>query len=447
MYRTITVLGCMVIAAMLITCLGCHRPSAAPGNVRLAAQTDTASSTARVQVTKPTRKTLHLETVQPGWIEAFEQAPLVAKLAGYVEKIHADIGDRVEKGKPLAELKIPELVEEGRQKEAQVEQAKASIVQAAAALRSAEASKSTAQARIREAEAGGIRARGNFEKAKAEHSRLTELANSGSISRRLVDEALDALRAAEASMAEVEAKAESARAALAEAAAAIEQAKADQQVAQARLQAAEADLSRTKALLQYTTITMPFTGVVTERNVDRGHFVQPAGAAGAKPLFVVARLDTVRVFADVPETYASMVDPGDKAEIRVQALSDRKIEGSVTRTSWALNANRTLRAELDLPNADGRLRPGMYATARIVAAERADVLSLPQTAVVRNGEQAFCCLVDQGKIKRMPIVLGLQTPEDVEVLSGLNGEEMVVAQRAESLQEGQSVEVDTGESK
>ena len=124
-------------------------------------------------------------------------------------------------------------------------------------------------------------------------------------------------------------------------------------------------LSRVKALLQYTQIRAPYAGVVTERNVNRGDFVQPAGTTTAKPLLTVARTDMVRIFVDVPEMDSPWVEAGRTGYVNVQALPDRTVEGKVTRTSWALGANRTLRTELDLPNperpaAAGHVRHGPY---------------------------------------------------------------------------------------
>ena len=113
----------------------------------------------------------------------------------------------------------------------------------------------------------------------------------------------------------------------------------------------------------------------------------------------------------------------------------------MTRTSWALGGNRTLRTELDLPNPQGVLRPGMYATAEVVLEQRPNVLALPLSALVTVDKQAFCCCVENGKILRRPITLGLQTAQDVEAIDGLKGQELVVRTQAGSLKEGQPVEV------
>ena len=136
------------------------------------------------------------------------------------------------------------------------------------------------------------------------------------------------------------------------------------------------------ALVCYTQLRAPFDGIVTKRTIDTGHFVQPAIGAKTEPLFVVEKSDTVRVFVEVPETDAAWVQKYAVATVRVPVLQNRTLTGKVTRTAGSLNrTSRTLLAEIDLPNADGTLRPGMYAYATI-AAERPQVLTVPATAVV-----------------------------------------------------------------
>jgi RND family efflux transporter MFP subunit len=390
-------------------------------------------------VAPPTRKTLRLESVQPGQIEAFEQTPLFAKLPSYVEKLHVDIGDRVEADQLLVELFLPELKDELRQKEAALVQAQAEIELAAAAARAAEAAVRTAQANVAAAEAGIIRAEADITRWQSQYARISELVAGGSLDRKLEDETRDSLKAAEAARGEVGAKVDAAKATFVQSQADLAKAKAGEAVARARHKNAEADLSRVKALMQYTQIRAPYAGIVTERNVVRGDFVQPAAATTAKPLLMLARSDVVRIFVDVPEMESPGVETGRAGYVHVQALPDRVVEGKVTRTSWALGANRTLRTELDLPNPAGVLRPGMYATAHIVLQERPDALVLPRSAIVHEGKHAFCWVVEGGKVARMPISVGLQVGGDVEVVSGLKGDEPVVQAQAESLQEGQAV--------
>jgi membrane fusion protein (multidrug efflux system) len=157
------------------------------------------------------------------------------------------------------------------------------------------------------------------------------------------------------------------------------------------------------------------------------------------------KTDSIRVFVDVPEMEAPQVDAGDtpdSAVVHIQSLGDKRIDGTVTRTSWSLDkSNRSLRAEIDLPNADGTLRPGMYAKVEILLDQRDDVLTLPVTAVVREKNATYCYCVESGKIDRKQIELGLRSATDVEVQSGIHGDDVVVLTAAESLKQGQPVEI------
>jgi RND family efflux transporter MFP subunit len=388
---------------------------------------------------------LTLTTSQPGWIDAFEETPLFPKVTGFVAEVLVDIGDAVSKDQTLVKLAIPEMHDELEQKEAMVVLAEAEIRQAEATVQAVKAAADTTAAKVELAQAGIVRAQADHARWQSEHTRIQSLAAERAVTEKLVDETLSQLRAAEAGQQEAAAHVTAAKAALAEAQAHIQKAEADQGAAAARLRVAQADLARTQTLAAYATIKAPFDGVVTRRNVDTGHYVQPANGGGAKPLVVVARTDVVRVFVDVPELEAPLVDGGDRgdtATVSVQALGGREFEARVTRTGWSLDAsNRALRTEIDIPNTDGALRPGMYAVATIVLDRRSEAIALPIAALVREGPNTYCCTVESGSIARRPIQLGLRIGEEVEVVSGLDAGQLVVLARAESLKQGQPVEV------
>lgn len=410
----------------------------------------------RVATIHPERKTLIRRTEQPGQIEAFEEAPLVAKLAGYVRKLHVDIGDEVtgpkfdedgkivEEGQVLAELSIPELEEELNQKQSLVTQAQAEVRQAAAAVKVAEASKVSFAAQVAEAEAAKERVEGRYKRWNSEFTRLTALADSGSVSRKVADESENEFRAADAARQETLAKIRSAEAQLGQSEASIEKAEADQDAAKAKQQVAQADQKRTAALLTYATIRAPFSGTIAARNIDTGHLVQPgSGGQAAKPLFVVVQTERLRIFVDVPEGDSVLATRGSEARLRIPALAGREFKGVVARTAWVLNpTTRTLRTEIDVDNKDGTLRPGMYAYADLKVAEHKDVISLPKTAIMTQGSQTSCWTVDAGgKIVRTSLTLGIRSGPDVEVLKGLTGDEEVVGVNPAAFREGQEVEI------
>jgi RND family efflux transporter MFP subunit len=198
-------------------------------------------------------------------------------------------------------------------------------------------------------------------------------------------------------------------------------------------------------LQQYAQIKAPYDGIITARHVDTKHAVQPSGGNG-QPLLVIASRGKVRVMTSIPETEAPLVSDAaagaDPVVVAVQAIPNRTWEGTVTRTSWSLDAaNRSLTVEIDLANDDDALRPGMYATAQVRLAEAKDVLTVPAAAIVREGSATLCCVVAGATVSRRPVQLGLRVGDEIEVQSGLTETDAIVLARAGGLKEGQPVEV------
>src|SRR5262249_43573660 len=248
------------------------------------------------------------------------QTPIYAKIAGYVLKVHGDIGDRVRKDDLLAQLWVPEMVEELKRKESLIGQAQAAIEQARKILAAAEANIKSAQALVREARSARRQAQAEYERYQSQFSRFEQAAKKGVIESDALDESRFRRAAAQAALDVVEAKINSAEALEIESEAKRDKAQADVHVALALLKVAEADRDQMKATLDYANLSAPFDGVVTRRSVDTRHFVQPAAASSGESLFVVAQMDPVRIFVDVPEADASLVSDGALAVVRVQAL-------------------------------------------------------------------------------------------------------------------------------
>ena len=324
-----------------------------------------------------------------------------------------DIGDRVRKGQLLAELWVPELVEDFHQKEATVIHDEALIVQAREMLRAAEANYNWAGARLRLAEASKLKAEADVIRWKAQYHRDGKLAKKEYVSREGLEITTDQFQSAEAAKAEAVAAVEAAQAAQAESNAQRAKAVADLRVAEARLRVAHADRDHAAAILSYSRIEAPYEGVISRRGTDTGTYVQPpassrTSASSPSPLFEVVRTDLVRIFVDVPESDAPFVRDGGTAQVRVQALWDREFSGCVVRSSWLLdNQTRTLRTEIDLSNSEGHLRPGMYATARLIV-EHPRALTVPSSAVFHQDDQDWVIQVVRGNAVRTPVKLGLR---------------------------------------
>jgi multidrug efflux pump subunit AcrA (membrane-fusion protein) len=183
--------------------------------------------------------------------------------------------------------------------------------------------------------------------------------------------------------------------------------------------------------------------------VNTGDFVHPPAGKG-EWLFKVARLDPVRVVVEVPEADAGLVREKSEVKLNVQAARGPSLSGTVTRTSWALEPGaRTLRVEVDLPNKEGLLRPGMYVHAEITN-RLAEDWSLPASALAKQGNETFCFLIEGGKAVRTPVqvgrsdgqhtaVLKLQKPGATPSWVDWTGKEEVAA-RTTGLSDGQAVQ-------
>jgi RND family efflux transporter MFP subunit len=368
-----------------------------------------------VTVIKPKRMNMQWTCQGPGYIQAFEQTPMFAKIAGYVKKWHVDIGDHVQKGQTLAELWIPEMEVELKQKDALV-------VQATAELKLAKESVIAADAEHR--------------RLKSQHERLARISGtSGTINK---DEVEEARLGAEASAAK------------------RNMAEAEVGVKQALLEVAKQNREHVKTLLDYANLKAPFEGIVTRRNINTDDFVQPPTAGKGEPLYVVERQDTMRVFIPVAEADAPWVGKGAAARVRIQALAGQEFNGNVARTSYSLDrAARTLLAEIDLLNPDDRLRPNMYAFA-VINLEQQNAMTLPDSAIVTQGEvtkgfDAFCWIFEEGQLRRTLVQTGNRAGGRIQVLKkqepaagtarwiDFTGNELIVQETSPSFFDGQKV--------
>lgn len=399
-----------------------------------------APSVTRVEVVHPERRTVRRVVSEPGQIQAFETTSIYAKISGHVANWAVNIGDRVKKGQVIAELSVPEMVAEVRQKEASVEQAIAKRKQADAAIKVAEAAVAAAEAKLVEVRAGVGRAESDVARWQAEFRRVEQLFRERAQTGSLRDETRNKLHSAESTAEEEKAQVKSADAALTQSRAALDQAKSDLVAANSAIEVDREDARRAAALLAYAKITAPFDGIIVKRNANTGELTKPS--SDSAPLFVVARADVVTITTDVPESDAGEVNVGDRATIEVQGIKAKRLEATVTRTAWALDPkSRTLRIELDIPNPDPKLRPGLYVYVTLTSQEHKDVLAVPNTAVVKDKENTYCVVVQDGKARRKPVVLGLNDATHTEIASGLVADDRVVKAYASALVDGQPAEV------
>lgn len=370
--------------------IGCHRSSS-----------NTQTTLPVAPVVLPERAALSTQLHVAGELLPYQEVELHAMVSGYIRKISVDIGDRVRKGQVLAELEIPELM-------AQVEEAQSGV------LRS---------------EQDVLRARSAVTRAQADHAalhaayvRLKEAAAArpGLIAQQELD---DAQAKDSASAAQVDA------------------AKADLSAMQEALGAAQANHLHYASLANYAHITAPYSGVVTWRYSDTGALVQAGtSSAAAQPVVKLAETDILRLRLPVPAALAGYVHIGDPAQIRIESTG-QELTGKVTRTTGELDtATRTLQVEIDLNNTDNKIDPGMYADVTLNVQRSGMGLTIPVEAVDNSGAQPAAYVVNaEGRIEKRLLRLGVQGPDRVEVVSGLNDGDQVIAANLASFTAGEAV--------
>lgn len=400
-----------------------------------------------VDVVTPTRATITRITTQPATVFAWYEAEIHGRVAGYLAELNVDIGDKVSSGDVLGRIAVPELKAAYEKQEATIRRLQAEAERAVAAVKLAAADVQSAQAMANETAADVGSAVAELTAAKAEFDRVTDLVNSKSVAARLLDESRQKFESATSKKTSAEAALESAKAA-------VTVARERYAVAQASLTAAQADtdvarkaLEEQQAMLSYAALTAPFDGVVTRRNVDPGDLVRKndtSGPVAGSSLFSVAQVDRMRVHIDLPENEAAIANVGDPVSLNVRSLPGRTLTGKISRIARRLDeSTRTMLAEVDLPNEDGLLLPGMYAEATITLQETPNALALPATAVRfdETGHSTVCLVDGNSAIKLVSVVTGFDDGKQIEILSGLDDSARVAAGQLGSLKDGQQVRV------
>ena len=212
---------------------------------------------------------------------------------------------------------------------------------------------------------------------------------------------------------------------------------------QAALASATANVRRLEQLESFKHVYAPFAGIITKRNTDIGALINAGNSGTNQELFVVAQIDPIRVYVDVPENYAPSIHPGLKASIELPAFPGQHFSGNIVRTSDSIDlTTRTLRTEIDVPNRDGRLFPGSYAQVHFGVNVAAVRLLVPVNALLFRAEGPRAAVVGaDGKVHLKPVIIGRDYGTDVEILGGLEPSESIVLNPSDSLEEGQTVHV------
>jgi len=332
-----------------------------------------------VTVTRPKVGNPAEEVILPGNIQAFIDAPIYARTSGYLKAWYFDIGAHVKKGQLLAVIESPEV-------DQQLAQAKEDL--------------DTAQA--------------NLKLAQITSTRYVDLFKTDSVAKQDVDNAVQ-----------------------------------DAAAKAATVKSAQANVARLQQMVDFEKVYMPFDGVVTARNTDIGQLIQ-SGDTGTgsttgtgKELFHVAAIDRLRVFVEVPQTYSHATKPGIKADLTLPELPGKRFPGTLVRTADSMDpTTRTLTVEIDVPNRTGELYPGAYTQAHFKIKSNQVTLIAPSSSLMFRSEGLrMPTVVNRNRISLVPVELGRDFGDTVEVVSGLSENALIVENPPDSLVEGEIVRV------
>lgn len=361
-----------------------------------------ASTEVSVGVVKIGRKPLGRTITLSSELVPFQEIDVFAKESGFVKEILVDYGTHVKKGQLIATLEIPELQSQLRQDDAAIKNATEQITHAQNELSRVEAQHKVMQLQF---------------------DRLNGVAKSkpGLVAQQEVD---DSEGRALASAAQVEAS------------------RSNLQSAQSQLAASQAKREHDQDLFDYTKITAPFAGVITQRFANLGTLVQAGtnSSTQAMPIVRLSEDDLFRLVIPVPETYVKYIHIGDPVSVKVSSL-DRTFPGTIARFSVDVREDtRTMHTEVDVQNPQRVLLPGLYADATIQLEHKQDALAVPLQAVDHGAAAATVDVIDaSSEIEIRRVTLGIQTATDGEVISGLQDGDLVVVSDRSSLKAGQVV--------
>jgi RND family efflux transporter MFP subunit len=368
------------IAAFCLALSGCSGPDSHPQ----AAQQAPAANVISVQ-----RGAIAHTLSLAGQFEPYQVVDVHAKVSGYIRKINVDIGDKVRAGQVLATLEVPELSAQLKGAVSEVGHSKDEIARAAKDVTRAESYHAALHAnylRLREANAG----------------------NPGIIAEQELDDAQSKDLGSEAQ---------------------VEMAKSSLSGAQQQSDVASADRERVGALESYTTVTAPLSGVIQWRYADTGALIQSGTSSNTQslPIVKLSQSDLLRLRVPVPESDVRFVHIGASVSVHVDALN-RSFTGTVVRFTRNVSLETgTMETEIDVPNRDLAITPGMYANVQLDLERKDNVLVIPDSAVVQGASESTALVVNQdNRIEVRPVELGLRGSTLVEVTGGLKAGDRVI---------------------
>lgn len=353
-----------------------------------------------VEVPVITVKSAPVETdvTLPGNIQGLTEAVLYARADGYISKRYVDIGQRVSAGQLLVDIESPEIQQQVMQGRATLEQAQSNLGAAEASLQQYKA---------------------NLLLAEETDKRTSTLVQRGVLSKQEGDQSRSTLLARQAD---------------------VEAGQASVRTAEHAIRAARANLKRLEELQGYTHVRAPFSGVITARNIDIGTLVSAGSGSSVRELFRMAQSGRLRIFVNVPQSEVRSIRIGMPCTLTVRQFGTREFLATVVRTAEALDpASRTLLTEVQLPNPNGELLPGMYAQVKFHVRRAHPPLLIPSEALITNSNGEQVAIVRNGRIHLQPVISGNDYGPQVEILNGVAEGDRLVTNLTDEVQEGRSI--------
>jgi len=372
-------------------------------NSRVEANTQ---STVTVGVVDVAKRTLSRQLTLSSELVPFQEIDVYAKESGYVQKLFVDYGTHVKTGQIMATLEIPELQAQIDEDQAQIKSYSDQMVRAEHELK---------------------RYQAQYKVLHLEFTRLNSVFETqpGIVAQQEVDDAQGKDLAAQSQ---------------------VDAGEAALEAAQSQLTEAKAKLSHDQTLFDYSKITAPFSGVVTERYANLGTLVQAGTGSStqAMPLVRLSQDDLFRLVIPVPESYVRYIRIGDAVQVRVPSLN-RTFPGKIARFSVDVQEDtRTMHTEVDIPNPEHVLLPGLYAEAELELDQKSNVPTVPIQALNQEGGKTTVWTVaDSGQLQDRTVEVGLQTSSYAEILSGVNDGDKVVVSDRSGLKPGEKVRAQT----
>jgi membrane fusion protein (multidrug efflux system) len=382
-----------------------------------------------VGVLTPARRDLDVKLAFTADIVAAQQAAIFSKVSGYIRRIHADRGDFVRAGQLLVEVDDLEL-------QAVLQQARAALLTGEAGLEVARSTLEGQRANLENQKAVLAKAHAVADNDARQAQRLKTLYERGLVSatdhenaRTNAESSAASVRAAEAQLRVAEVQ--------------VTTQESQVRLSQAQVETHRATLQLAQTNLGNTRLMAPFTGYISQRNLDNGAAVsaQSAGTSTTSVgILVLQDIETVKAQIEVPERDIARVAVGAPVSIRTDPYQDQTFAGKVVRVVHSLDSRtRTMGVEVDIPNPGRKLKPGMFARVEVLVDTRRGALTLPVEALRVGEARPSVMVVRNGLVEPVFVELGLSDSRFVEVRQGLGEQDQVILQGKDLVKPKQKV--------